>query len=189
MLQLPALSTAGWWGGVGGCWPQPTAFGWSGGRDELWDGGGIPHTSTKNINSLKLCRKHRKALWPWGSHHMWLQSALYFWERIPHSWNQWRKLECHVFKKIKQVCTSMCATVQEPNHDMIYKTCAQVSAVQRVESQEITTTHIGPNGRVETPDEHDRRLAINAKMRFHRSLTSFLTACLNVWFSYMLWLL
>lgn len=30
---------------------------------------------------------------------------------------------------------------------------------------------VGPGGRMETPEGRDRRLAVNAKMRFHRSLT------------------
>ena len=30
----------------------------------------------------------------------------------------------------------------------------------------------GPNGRLETVAQYEHRLAINAKMRFHRSLTS-----------------
>ena len=37
-------------------------------------------------------------------------------------------------------------------------------------------TYVGPGGRQETQDEHDRRMAVNAKMRFHRSLTSYLLA-------------
>ena len=49
---------------------------------------------------------------------------------------------------------------------------AQVTT-ERTESQEVTT-YLGPGGRVESQDEHDRRLAINAKMRFHRSLQSIL---------------
>ena len=49
---------------------------------------------------------------------------------------------------------------------------AQVT-IDRRESQEVTT-YLGPGGRVESQDEHDRGLAINAKMRFHRSLQSIL---------------
>ena len=61
------------------------------------------------------------------------------------------------------------------NFDWDLHALAQVTA-ERTESQEVIT-YLGPGGRVETPEEHDRRLAINAKMRFHRSLSSILFEC------------
>lgn len=39
---------------------------------------------------------------------------------------------------------------------------------------------IGPGGRSETPEDRDRRLAINAKMRFHRSLARPLNELMHV---------
>ena len=41
-------------------------------------------------------------------------------------------------------------------------------------------TYVGPGGRLESQVEHDRRMAINSKMRFHRSLQSILSE-LNIW--------
>ena len=46
--------------------------------------------------------------------------------------------------------------------------------VTREQTSEEVTTYVGPGGRVETQDEHDGRLALNAKMRFHQSLQSIL---------------
>lgn len=47
-----------------------------------------------------------------------------------------------------------------------------------IEADEDEVSLIGPNGRVETQEEHDRRIALNTKMRFHRSLKSSLSALL-----------
>ena len=40
---------------------------------------------------------------------------------------------------------------------------------------EAEVMYVGPGGRMESQDDHDRRLAINAKMRFHRSLQRILS--------------
>lgn len=37
----------------------------------------------------------------------------------------------------------------------------------------------GPNGRLETQKEYEERLAVNAKMRFHRSLQSTLARLID----------
>ena len=48
-------------------------------------------------------------------------------------------------------------------------------AAMATETTETQVMYVGPGGRAESQDDHDRRLAINAKMRFHRSLQSFLS--------------